>query len=61
MKAAVREWVQKKCDHTVKRRPLNQLAAGPRSRELVVHNVKHPEELKLLTAEASGSIVFAIL
>src|SRR5262245_29362682 len=51
MKAAVREWVQKKFDHPAKRRLRQQLGSGPWSRELVVHSVKHPEELDLLAAE----------
>ncbi|MBI4317545.1 MAG: hypothetical protein HY675_03565 [Chloroflexi bacterium] len=51
MTAAVREWIQKKYDHPDKRRLRDRLAPGPWSRELVVHNVKYPDELKLLEAE----------
>lgn len=51
MRAAVREWIQKKYDHPNKCRLRQQLASGPWSRELVVHNVRHPKELELFTAE----------
>lgn len=46
LRQGVREWVQKKYDDRKKQRLREMLAAGPWSRELVVHVVKHKQELK---------------
>jgi hypothetical protein len=44
----VREWVRQKFDHPKKMKQRKQLFDGPWTRELVVHNLKHPEELALI-------------
>ena len=44
----VEEWVQKKFGRPTKTSMLRQLAPGPWSRELVIHRLKHPEELDML-------------
>lgn len=49
LRAAVQEWIQKKFDHPRKAALRLRLAAGPWSRELIVHKVKHLRELELLT------------
>lgn len=48
LRQGVREWIQKKFDHPAKRRLLNALAPGPWSRELVVHVVRHEEEVSAI-------------
>ena len=52
----IREWIDKKYDHPAKMRVRKGLTAGPWSRELVVHQVKHSRELELI--QGSG---FAVL
>ena len=44
------DWVKKKFTLPQKVKMLGQLAPGPWSKELVVHRLKHPEELDLLRA-----------
>jgi hypothetical protein len=48
LRECVREWVRQKFDHPKKAKQRKQLFDGPWTRELVVHNLKHPEELKLI-------------
>jgi hypothetical protein len=50
MTAGVKRWIEKKFrqDRTVETR--HRLCAGPWSDELVVHRVKHPEELRCIRA-----------
>ena len=48
LRAAVREWIRTKYDHPVKKKTLLKLAPGPWSRELVVHEVKFPEEVDII-------------
>lgn len=49
LRAAVLEWIHKKFDHPRKTDLRSRLAPGPWSRELIIHKVKHPRELELLT------------
>lgn len=51
LRNAVVDWVKKKYDHPSKRRLRESLAPGPWSKELVVHSIKHKEELELIRAE----------
>jgi hypothetical protein len=44
----VKEWVNKKYHHEAKKRLRNTLFHGDWKYELVIHNVKFPEELKLI-------------
>jgi hypothetical protein len=46
--AGVKEWVEKKFDKPRKIKLMNDLYKGTWTRELVVHAVKHPEELELI-------------
>lgn len=46
MARGVREWVQKKFGREDKGSMLTKLAPGPWTRELVLHRLKHPEELE---------------
>jgi hypothetical protein len=48
IRQGVSEWIHKKFDHAEKQRMRQCLCAGHWSRELVVHVVKHPQELELL-------------
>lgn len=50
LRQGIDEWIAKKFGHKDKVRIRNVLAPGPWSRELVVHIVKHPEELDLIRA-----------
>jgi hypothetical protein len=47
IKQGISEWVSKKFDHPEKVKLRNRLFPGEWSRELVVNEVKHPEELNL--------------
>jgi len=47
LKQGIAEWVAKKFDHPEKVELRNQLFPGKWSRELVVNEVRHPEELDL--------------
>lgn len=49
LREGIREWIQKKFDHPRKADLRSRLAPGPWSRELIVHVVRHPRELELLT------------
>ena len=49
LRQGVREWIEKKYDLPEKQRIRQRLAAGPWSRELVVHQVKYSKELELIT------------
>jgi hypothetical protein len=51
LRTCVGAWVHKKYEHPPKRQLRDRLAPGPWSRELVVHNVKFPDELEFLIAE----------
>jgi len=51
LKAGVAEWVEKKYNHPRKRGLLRSLAPGEWTRELVVHEVRYPEELDLLRSQ----------
>jgi len=55
LRQGVNEWIAKKYDYPEKQRVRSRLAAGPWSRELVVHRVKFPEELAMI--EQSGITV----
>ncbi len=55
LRQGIREWVSKKFAHPDKDRLRRKLAAGPWSRELVVHVVKHERELELI--QEAGVIV----
>src|SRR6185312_12690808 len=44
----VRAWVRQKFDHPKKVKQRLALYNGNWSRELVIHNIKHPDELKLI-------------
>jgi hypothetical protein len=48
LQQGVREWISRKFDDPHKIKLRNQLAPGPWSRELVLHMVKHENELKLV-------------
>lgn len=48
---AAKAWVERKFTQPKKQALLQSLFPGPWSREFVVHNVKHPEELDLIAAE----------
>ena len=43
-------WVQKKFERSDKVRKMHELAPGPWTKELVVHRLRHPEEINLLSA-----------
>lgn len=45
------EWVHKKFEHPQKQKLLSSLAPGPWSREVVLHRLRHSEELELLKAK----------
>jgi hypothetical protein len=45
------EWVHKKFEHPQKLKLLSSLAPGPWSREVVLHRLRHPEELAFLKAK----------
>jgi hypothetical protein len=45
---SVSEWVHKKYDHSSKQEQRKALFDGSWSRELVVHKLRHPEELELI-------------
>jgi len=48
LRQGISEWIEKKYDHPKKRKLRNQLAPGPWSRELVVHQIKFEYELELV-------------
>lgn len=48
LRQGIREWIEKKYDHPEKRKLRSQLAPGPWSRELVVHQIKFEHELELV-------------
>lgn len=48
LQECVREWVRQKFDHPKKVKQRKRLFDGSWTRELVVHNLKHPEELDLI-------------
>ncbi len=49
LKEGVQEWIAKKFDHPEKLSLKQKLAPGSWSRELVVHTVRYPEELTMLS------------
>lgn len=48
--ACIEEWLEKKFFSRKKRELRDRLASGPWSLELVVHRLKHPEELEVIRA-----------
>jgi hypothetical protein len=55
LRVGIGEWIEKKYDHKDKTRIRGRLAAGPWTRELVVHVVRHTRELELI-AEAGITV-----
>jgi hypothetical protein len=50
LRAGIREWIHNKYDRSVKKKARLTLAPGPWSRELIVHEVKFPEELEIIAS-----------
>lgn len=50
LNACVDEWLEKKFFSTKKKRVRDSLAAGPWNLELVVHRVRHPDELECIAS-----------
>lgn len=59
LEQGVKEWVYKKFDHEKKKELRDQLYRGEWTRELVVNEVKHREELELLRKEKVIVIPFS--
>jgi hypothetical protein len=56
LRQGVSEWIEKKFDHPDKRALKNKLCAESWTRELVVHKVRHQEELEILS-EAGVNVI----
>lgn len=58
LRQGVSEWIEKKFDHPDKKVLKNKLCAEGWTRELVVHKVRHQEELELLSEAGINVIGF---
>lgn len=59
LRQGIKEWIEKKFDHPKKAALRKRLFPGVWSRELVVHAVRHPEELELFREVGVNLIRFA--